>query len=179
MKILKESNEKLPIQFVTDFVSEGWVEVGKLKGEIEAIKGFRGSEAVADILQKLTDSYLVCIGQLEAFLQDKKYIKEPDELKEAVDIHIDGNEVTVSDASGEAVGIIPIEPEAEEEGSEDMPPAIAEIEPIVEPEVKPEVKVDTPVLHDRFEYFVDFDDIDPNDQPISDAEIEQLQKAGR
>jgi len=179
MKILKESNEKLPLQVVTDFVSEGWVEVGKLKSEIEAVKSFRGGEPVASVLQKLIDSYLVCIGQLEAFLQDKKYIKEPEDLKEDVDIHIGEKEVTISDATGEEVGIVPIEPEAEEEGSEDMPPAVAEIEPIVEPEVKPEVKVDTPVLHDRFEYFVDFDDVDPNTQPISDAEIEQLQKAGR
>ena len=176
MKILNESNEKLPINVVTDFVSEGWNEVGKLKSEIEAVKGFSGSKEVAEILQKLADSYLVCIGQLEAFLADKKYIKEADELKEAVDIHIDGNEVTIADASGEEVGIIPIEP-GKEDSEEAAEPEIEVVEPEIET-VEPEVREEAPTLHDTFEYFVDFDE--PVDaEPITDAEIEQLQKAGR
>ena len=176
MKILKESNEKLPINVVTDFVSEGWNEVGKLKSEIEAVKGFSGSKEVAEVLQKLTDAYLVCIGQLEAFLQDKKYVKEVEGLKEAVDIHIDGNEVTIADASGEEVGIVPIEPEKEDSEEVEEP----EIE-VAEPEIEvaePEVRKEVPALHDTFEYFVDFDE--PVDaEPITDAEIEQLQKIGR
>ena len=38
MEVLKESKEKLPVAFVTAFVSEGWEKVGFLKEELEAIK---------------------------------------------------------------------------------------------------------------------------------------------
>ena len=177
MKILKESNEKLPITVITDFVSEGWGEVGKIKSEIEAIKGFKEHEAVSEVLQKLVDSYLVCIGQLEAFLQDKKYVKDLDDLKEAVDIHIENGEVTIADASGEDVAIIPVETEEAKaaeviEDSEEKAEEEIEVEPAI---ISPK---EAPILHDKFEYFVDFDD--PIDaEPITDAEIEQLQKVGK
>jgi len=173
MEILKESSEKLPINVVTDLVSEGWNEVGKLKSEIEAVKGFAGSKEVSEVLQKLADAYLVCIGQLEAFLSDKKYIKEADELKEDVNIHIEDNEVRIADAFGEEVAIIPVDPDKEEAGEnseeEEITAPVEEVAPIEEPVIP----------HDTFEYFVDFDDVDPSAEPITDAELEQLQKVNR
>ena len=75
MKILKESKENLPIAFLTDFISKGWEEVGYLKADIEAIReAYKGIKPIEGLIQDLIDAYLVCIGQLEAHLQDKNYL---------------------------------------------------------------------------------------------------------
>lgn len=83
MKIkLNESKEELPISFLTAFVSDGWDKVGNLKDEITAIrKEFAGTKKVEDVIQDLIDAYLVCIGRMEAYLEDKNYIEYPDESK--------------------------------------------------------------------------------------------------
>lgn len=122
MKIMKESKqEKLPIDFITQFISKGWDEIGTLKASIDGIKQtFSGTKDVEKILQELVDAYLIAIGQLELHLDKKNYVELPeqDEIKEAlkedVDIHIENNEVHIADASGEEVGIIPIEPQEEQ-----------------------------------------------------------------
>jgi len=194
MAELKESKQKLPVSFLTEFVSRSWNDVGYLKETIAAIgESFSGTKKVEELLQALVDAYLVCIGQLEAHLQAKDYLdteigeelEESKSLKEDVDIHIEGNEVTISDNSGEEVGVIPIEPEGEE--APEIPPAEANIEPIEEPTEEepisdepfehpfefeaPEVEVKKPdsPFADVGDYFVDFDD--PQGEPVTEKEL--------
>ena len=188
---LTEAKEKLPISFLTDFVSRGWDDVGYLKETINSIKeNFSGTKKVEELLQALIDAYLVCIGQLELHLQQKDYLDTEDikDLKEAVDIHIDGNEVTIADASGEDVAVIPVNPEAETapietpvcDGPEcEVPPAEVNIEPIVAddgefntpfefdaPEAENVRKFEKPEVAD---FFVDFDD--PVGEPVTEKEL--------
>ena len=193
---LTESKEKLPISFLTDFVSRGWDDIGYLKETIKSIsESFSGTKKVEDLLQALVDAYLVCIGQLEAHLQAKDYLDTDidNKLTEDVDIHIDGNEVSITDDNGEKVATVPVESAAEEtpdecEGPEcDVPPAEVEIPTVVEPAEEPIAadngEFNTPFEFDapeadgvrKFEkpevadFFVDFDD--PVGEPITEKEL--------
>ena len=193
---LTESKEKLPISFLTDFVSRGWDDVGYLKETIKSIsESFSGTKKVEELLQALVDAYLVCIGQLEAHLQAKDYLDTDidNKLTEDVDIHIDSDEVSITDDSGEEVAAIPVESAAKEtsdecEGPEcDIPPAEVEIQTVVEPTEEPiaadDGEFNTPFEFDapeadgvrKFEkpevadFFVDFDD--PVGEPITEKEL--------
>lgn len=193
---LNESKEKLPISFLTDFVSRGWDDVGYLKETIKSIsESFSGTKKVEDLLQALVDAYLVCIGQLEAHLQAKDYLDTDidNKLTEDVDIHIDGNEVSITDDNGEKVATVPVESAAEEtpdecEGPEcDVPPAEVEIPAVVEPAEEPIAadngEFNTPFEFDapeadgvrKFEkpevadFFVDFDD--PVGEPVTEKDL--------
>lgn len=193
---LNESKEKLPISFLTDFVSRGWDDVGYLKETIKSIsESFSGTKKVEELLQTLVDAYLVCIGQLEAHLQAKDYLDTDidNKLTEDVDIHIDGDEVSITDDSGEEVATVPVESAAEEtpdecEGPEcEVPPAEVKIPTVAEPEEKPIAadngEFDTPFEFDapeaegarKFEkpevadFFVDFDD--PVGEPVTEKDL--------
>ena len=193
---LTESKEKLPISFLTDFVSRGWDDVGYLKETIKSIsESFSGTKKVEELLQALVDAYLVCIGQLEAHLQAKDYLDADidNKLTEDVDIHIDGDEVSITDDSGEKVATVPVESATEEipakcEDPEcDVPPAEVEIPTVVEPEEEPiaadDGEFNTPFEFDapeaegarKFEkpevadFFVDFDE--PIGEPITEKEL--------
>ena len=86
MKIIQESKkEKLPVDFITQFISKGWDEVGTLKASKTAIKDvFKDTAKVEEVIQDLIDSYLVCIGRMELYLDKKDYLDVPDQetLKE-------------------------------------------------------------------------------------------------
>ena len=193
---LTESKEKLPISFLTDFVSRGWDDVGYLKETIKSIsESFSGTKKVEELLQALVDAYLVCIGQLEAHLQAKDYLDTDidNKLTEDVDIHIDSDEVSITDDSGEEVATVPVESAAEEtpvecEGPEcDVPPAEVEIPAVIEPADEPiaadsgefntPFEFDAPEADDvrKFEkpevadFFVDFDD--PVGEPITEKDL--------
>jgi len=115
MKVkLNESKEELPVSFLTDFISKGWEEVGYLKATIESIKeSYSGTKKVEELIQDLVDAYLVCIGQLELHIHKEKYIEYPEdsglaeskELKEAIDIHIDGDQIEVNTAPDTVVAV--------------------------------------------------------------------------
>ena len=193
---LTESKEKLPISFLTDFVSRGWDDVGYLKETIKSIsESFSGTKKVEELLQALVDAYLVCIGQLEAHLQAKDYLDTDldNKLTEDVDIHIDGNEVHITDDSGEEVVTIPVESVAEEtsaecEGQEcEVPSVEAKMPTVVEPAEEPiaadDGEFNTPFEFDapeadgvrKFEkpevadFFVDFDD--PIGEPVTEKDL--------
>lgn len=188
---LTESKEKLPISFLTDFVSRGWDDVGYLKETIKSIsESFSGTKKVEELLQALVDAYLVCIGQLEAHLQAKDYLDTDldNKLTEDVDIHIDGNEVSITDDSGKEVVTVPVESAAECEGPEcEVPSVEVEIPAVVEPEEEPiaadDGEFNTPFEFDapeadgvrKFEkpevadFFVDFDE--PIGEPITEKEL--------
>jgi len=189
MKVVKESKlteskEKLPISFLTDFVSRSWDDVGYLKETIKSIsESFSGTKKV-ELLQALVDAYLVCIGQLELHLQQKDYLDTElgESLKEDINISVSPEEVKIADESGEVVGIIPVEPE-----NVDIPAAETNIEPIAEPIKEPiaadDGEFNTPFEFDapeaegvkKFEkpevadFFVDFDD--PVGEPVTEKEL--------
>ena len=193
---LTESKEKLPISFLTDFVSRGWDDVGYLKETIKSIsESFSGTKKVEELLQALVDAYLVCIGQLEAHLQAKDYLDTDidNKLTEDVDIHIDSDEVSITDDSGEEVATVPVESAVKEtsdecEGTEcDVPPAEVEIPTVVEPTEEP-IAADSGEFNTPFEFdapeadgvrkfekpevadfFVDFDD--PIGEPITEKDL--------
>ena len=186
MKIIKEqklneaAKEELPVSFLTDFISDGWAKVGVLQSSIEALKEtYKGVSPIADLLQSLIDAYLVCIGQMEAHIEDKKYIEFPEDSKlaealtEDVDIHISEDEVSISDDSGEEVAVIPVEAEeeAKEESEEDEEEKAEEEAPIEdEPVEEPiEAPVEKPENAGVFDFFVDFDE--PIGEPATDADI--------
>ena len=193
---LTESKEKLPISFLTDFVSRGWDDVGYLKETIKSIsESFSGTKKVEELLQALVDAYLVCIGQLEAHLQAKDYLDTDldNKLTEDVDIHIDSDEVHITDNSGEEVATIPVESVVEEtpvkcDGPEcEVPSVEVEIPTVVEPEEEPiaadDGEFNTPFEFDapeadgvrKFEkpevadFFVDFDD--PIGEPVTEKDL--------
>ncbi len=143
------------------------------------------------MLQALVDAYLVCIGQLEAHLQAKDYLDTDlkEHLKEDVDIHIEGNEVHVTDATGEEVAALPVEPEGEaapEAEDEIIPPAKANIPAVVEPTKEhadaDEEPFEKPFVFDTpdpewdmqekpavTDFFVDFDD--PVGEPVTEKDL--------
>lgn len=88
MKI-NENKDNLPITYLTTLVSRGWEEVGMLREEIEAVKKeFKNTGAIEECVNNLIDAYLICIGTVEGILDNKKYVKFPEEasaLKEAVE----------------------------------------------------------------------------------------------
>ena len=78
MKILKENTELkeiLPVSFLTDMISKGWEEVGYLKESSTAIReAYKDTSKIEALMQELMDAYLVFIGQIEMYLEDKENI---------------------------------------------------------------------------------------------------------
>ena len=166
------AKEKLPVSFLTDFISRGWDDVGYLKETIKSIgENFSGTKKVEDLLQALLDAYLVCIGQLELHVSAKDYLDIPEEakenLKEAIDIHIDGDQIEVNTAPDTVVAVdeegdkIMINDEgAHCEGPEcepcvgpdcNVPPVVNPVEPIevpAEPIVADDGEFNTPFEFD-------------------------------
>lgn len=190
MADLKESKEKLPISFLTDFVSRGWDDVGYLKETIKSIgESFSGTKKVEELLQALVDAYLVCIGQLEMHLQAKDYLDTDmdKDLKEDLVINVNDNGDVQVKADPDTVVSVDQNEEACSEQDCDIPPAEANIEPVIEPAEEPIVADDgefnTPFEFDvpeadgirQFEkpevadFFVDFDD--PVGEPVTEKEL--------
>jgi hypothetical protein len=160
MNILKESKETLPIAFLTDFISKGWEEVGYLKADIEAIKeAYKGTKPIEDLIQELVDAYLVCIGQLEAHLNDKKYLDFPEDsglggakLEEDLELKVSTDKIEIKTEK-----TTPVEVNEEDDLITigiDKEPIEAEIDTI---EAQPVNKKPVPI-EDQFEYFCDFDE---------------------
>lgn len=172
MKILKESKETLPIAFLTDFISKGWEEVGYLKADIEAIKeAYKGTKPIEDLIQDLIDAYLVCIGQLEAHLHDKKYLDYPEEsglsgtkLEEELELKISTDKIEIKTEKNTPVDI--------NEDDDIITIGVEEIatEDEFEPSGKPPIASDDPDV-ETFEYFVDFDEPDMSQPKLTDADI--------
>lgn len=164
MKIINESKkEKLPIDFITQFVSKGWDEVGMLKASKDAIKTtFKETAKVESIIQDLIDSYLVCIGQMELYLDKKDYLDIPEasELNEAVNDNEDlklQEDLELKNSGDFDVEVkqednkvkIEIEPKEEEPETE---------------EEEEETEDKEAAKPDAFEYFMDFAEPTPDDE---------------
>lgn len=188
---LNEAKEKLPISFLTDFVSRGWDDIGYLKETIKSIsENFSGTKKVEELLQALVDAYLVCIGQLELHLQDKDYLDADlkEGLNESVDIHIEDGAVSVTNDAGEQVAEVLIDQAQQTDGNEnEIPPAEANMPIVTEPANDPiaadDGEFNTPFEFDapeaegvrKFEkpevadFFVDFDE--PVGEPVTEKEL--------
>ena len=164
MKIINESKkEKRPIDFITQFVSKGWDEVGMLKASKDAIKTtFKETAKVESVIQDLIDSYLVCIGQMELYLDKKDYLDIPEtsELNEAANTDEDlklQEDLELKNSGDFDVEVkqednkvkIEIEPKEEEQETEE------------EEEETEDKEVTKP---DAFEYFMDFAEPTPDDE---------------
>lgn len=156
MKVkLNEAKEELPVSFLTSFVSDGWDKVGILKENIAAIKEtFAGTKKVEELIQDLIDAYLVCIGQMEMYLENKNYIEYPDEeeikeslkenLEEDLVINVDKVEVQLPKDAPEI---------------EDNDDCMANV--YAETPVESE-QIEAPKADEPFEYFVQFEDPEPD-----------------
>lgn len=169
MKIINESKkEKLPIDFITQFVSKGWDEVGMLKASKDAIKTtFKETAKVESIIQDLIDSYLVCIGQMELYLDKKDYLNIP----EASELHEAANEAVNAEED------LKLQEDLELKNSGDFNVEVKqednkvkiEIEPKEEEEQETEEEEDETednevAKPDAFEYFMDFAEPTPDDE---------------
>lgn len=159
-----DKKEKLPSTFVTSMISDGWERVGMIQDNIAAIgETFSDTEEVAGILQDLLDSYLVCIGRLQAHLQDSDLL---------------ASEVNVTEVVNDAKEAAPPEEIKAEEPVEEVTieePAVAEVVDIpVEADaavIEADDKKATP-FDEPFEFFCDFDEC-----PIEDEEADEKVRA--
>ena len=164
MKIINESKkEKLPIDFITQFVSKGWDEVGMLKASKDAIKStFKETAKVESIIQDLIDSYLVCIGQMELYLDKKDYLDIPEasELNEAA--NTDEDLKLQEDLELKNSGDFDVEVKQEDNKVKiEIEPKEEESETEEEEEETEDEEVAKP---DAFEYFMDFAEPTPDDE---------------
>lgn len=178
MKILNETKNKetVPVAFLTDFISKGWEEVGYLKADIEAIKeAYKGTSKIEELIQNLIDAYLVCIGQLELHIHDKKYLEYPEEsglikLEEDFELKV-SNEGELVEIKADNLAAYEVK---EEENKivllADDKDEAEEEEEIEEESEEAEEK--TPAKEvDTFEYFVDFDEPDMSEPKLTDKDI--------
>jgi hypothetical protein len=172
MKILKESKENLPIAFLTDFISKGWEEVGYLKADIEVIReAYKGTKPIEALIQDLIDAYLVCIGQLEAHLQDKNYLDYPEEsglsgakLEEDLEIKVSADKVEIRTEKTTPVEI--------NEEDDLITIGVNETEEVKFDDSKLAMSdEDVARVNEPFEYFVDFEEPDMSQPKLTDKDL--------
>jgi hypothetical protein len=178
MRILKEDNEiakePIPVSFVTDMMSKGWDEVGYLKEAAAAIKEtYVDTAKVEELMQDLMDAYLVFIGQLELYLDKEADIATSTEKPESEEADEDDKDDDKEDEDKADEEEIKDEDEAEDEITPVPQPALPEAEFEVEPMKTPVVRTPAPapVIGDDFDFFVDFDEPDMTQTPVTDAEL--------
>lgn len=171
MKIINESKkEKLPIDFITQFVSKGWDEVGMLKASKDAIKTtFKETTKVESIIQDLIDSYLVCIGQMELYLDKKDYLDIPEasELNKAANetVNTDEDLKLQEDLELKNSGNFDVEVKQEDNKVKiEIEPKEEESETEEEEEEEEETEDEEVAKPDAFEYFMDFAEPTPDDE---------------
>ena len=144
MKTLKENiqdKEKLPLDFITTFISKGWDEVGIIKASIASIKeAYKNTDKIEAILNDWLDSYLITLGQLEAYTQNEDLIDYPEEFE------------GVNNSKDEIEG----QPEIKDADSKEVEENSAEL------------KTEEAEL---FEYLADFDNIEISSDPLSDEDL--------
>lgn len=185
MKILKEAKkESIPASFITDFISNGWNTVGYLQAGIEGVKQeFKGTTEIVDTMQDLVDAYLICIGKLEGFLKEtggadlKAAVEAKESLKEDTNITLKlKGDITPDDV---VVGIEEAEPEAEAETAltpcettnvceKPAPIGCAYTDNVGDLQDKAlDAKKPIKACGDPFEFYVEFDDPEPDTSPVS------------
>lgn len=191
MKIIKENlEENIPVSFLTGFVSKSWEEIGNIKQSIESLKkDFKNISEVNNILQDLSDAYLICIGRMEKLLNNENYI-EAEPIK-AADEFSDTSYNKEAEKPEEEEHVLIGEPEIATYTSELEPETNTEIsntDTLLDDEV-PEVDNDDFIFsEDDFKvddeedqkdkqnsFIMDFDEPNAGEE-ISDADLEDLLK---
>lgn len=150
MKINESKKEKFDINIVANMISEGWERLASIKNQKDSMKLFyTGVNEICNIIQDLEDSYLIYIGQLQAYLAkngievstEKEEIKESlkEDLTEDTTIILKDPEVTVNVTAIKELGV-------DEEDFKD------EVVCFNEPAKKSETS------GEAFEFYCDFDD---------------------
>jgi len=170
---LNESKEKITTSVVTDLISRAWEEIGLVKANIEQLgKAYSNTSKLVDIFEELLDSYLIYVGQLEAFLTDNNLVEYPEE-NNAINEQLSLNEDTYSKTIIERKPIdlpnkeVELDVELEEQKNsvaensiEDLLDADNSLEDTKEPEIR-----------EQADFFVDFDEPDLSEPKLTDAEI--------
>lgn len=174
MKILREetSKEKLPVSFLTDFMSKGWEEVGYLKEAIKAIgTDFSETAKVEEIMQDLIDAYLICIGQIELYLEDKNYVEYPeDEPKPKL---AEPAKTVIEEEPKEIPDTI-IKPESMTVGVDNFGtmPAEGDFDDYkIDDSALDDAKADIDTRREIADFFVDFDEPDMSQPRLTDDEL--------
>lgn len=86
MEKLNEAKEKLPADYLMQFVSRGWEEVGNYQSELTALKSeFKDVGWITDIIQDLIDAYTIAIGQVQHRLSEDGVITAESSLNESTE----------------------------------------------------------------------------------------------
>lgn len=173
---LKESTEKklsmdkdFSSSVVTQLLQDGWGEIGGLQDQISLLNQYKNSSKLTSILQKLLDAYLIFVGQLEGYLDDKNIVDFPDEkqLKEEINPKINENDQKTNKIFQSV--------EKKEDNNEEKLPIITtepEITSLNPTEIKDELDLplDKAEEEPKNNFFVDFED-PKGDRPLTDADI--------
>lgn len=173
---LKESTEKkLPMDkdfsssVVTQLLQDGWGEIGGLQDQISLLNQYKNSSKLTSILQKLLDAYLIFVGQLEGYLDDKNIVDFPDEkqLKEEINPKINENDQKANKIFQSV--------EKKEDNDEEKSAIITaepEISSLNQTEIEDEINLplDKAEEEPKNNFFVDFED-PKGDRPLTDADI--------
>lgn len=173
---LKESTEKkLPMDkdfsssVVTQLLQDGWGEIGGLQDQISLLNQYKNSSKLTSILQKLLDAYLIFVGQLEGYLDDKNIVDFPDEkqLKEEINPKINENDQKTNKIFQSVE-----KKDSDEEEKSDITTAEPEIPSLNKIEIKEEadLPVDKVEEEPKNNFFVDFED-PKGDRPLTDADL--------
>lgn len=85
---------KLPLSLLTSYINQAWSVIDQVKTDIDAVKKEYADTAVFEnILQSISDAYLIAAGRLQKLVKDKDYIEVPKdadlELKEDLVLKIE------------------------------------------------------------------------------------------
>ena len=173
---LKESTEKkLPMDkdfsssVVIQLLQDGWGEIGGLQDQISLLNQYKNSSKLTSILQKLLDAYLIFVGQLEGYLDDKNIVDFPDEkqLKEEINQKINENDPKTNKIFQPAE-----KTESNEEEKSAITTAESEIPSLNQTEIKEEADLPLDKVEEepKNNFFVDFED-PKGDRPLTDADL--------
>lgn len=173
---LKESTEKkLPMDkdfsssVVTQLLQDGWGEIGGLQDQISLLNQYKNSSKLTSILQKLLDAYLIFVGQLEGYLDDKNIVDFPDEkqLKEEINPKINENDQKINKIFQSVE-----KKDGDVEEKSGTTTAEPEIPSLNQTEIKDEADLPLDKVEEGLKnnFFVDFED-PKGDRPLTDADL--------
>ena len=182
MKILKEdtlTKEVLPVSFLTDMISKGWEEVGYLRESSTAIREtYKDTSKIETLMQELMDAYLVFIGQIEMYLEDKENISA-DATEESESTPVVAKELPEAELKIEPINVdgdlpeddLVADVEATKEKEDTRTFSDKPLDDFVDdmPAIKPVAAQEEPV--EPFEFFVDFDEPDMSEPRLSDDDL--------
>ena len=164
--------ENMPASLLTEFISKGWTEIGDLKNTIQSIgTDFKNGNEIKNILQDLSDAYMICVGRLEKYLDDADYIEQTP-VEAASEVQNDDEEpvkIEQDKMPAKATKAAPIPVcDPDDEDCSKITAEPVKVAKVIEDD-------DNIGSGEAFEYEADFDNI-PVDGEVSDEDIEELRR---